>query len=80
MMLKYLNKSFYRKYSPHYWPNLKLALPVVLSQAGQMVVGLADTIMVGQLGSTELLRYPLPIASLSLDWWSILVYPLPLPH
>ncbi|GAF04524.1 Na(+)/drug antiporter [Saccharicrinis fermentans DSM 9555 = JCM 21142] len=53
-MLKYLNKSFYRKYSPHYWPNLKLALPVVLSQAGQMVVGLADTIMVGQLGSTEL--------------------------
>ncbi|WP_066631705.1 MATE family efflux transporter [Labilibacter marinus] len=53
-MLKYFNKSFYQEYGPHYWPNLKLALPVVLSQAGQMVVGLADTLMVGQLGATEL--------------------------
>lgn len=53
-MLRYLKKSFYRDYTPHYWPNFKLALPVVLSQAGQMVVGLADTIMVGQLGATEL--------------------------
>ncbi|SMO66307.1 multidrug resistance protein, MATE family [Saccharicrinis carchari] len=53
-MLRYLKKSFYHDYSPHYWPNFKLALPVVLSQAGQMVVGLADTIMVGQLGATEL--------------------------
>ncbi len=53
-MLKYFKKSFYLRYTPHYLPNFKLALPVVLSQAGQMVVGLADTIMVGQLGAKEL--------------------------
>ena len=53
-MLIYFKKSYYEHFRPHYWPNLKLALPVVLSQAGQMVVGLADTIMVGQLGATEL--------------------------
>jgi len=46
--------SFIAPYKPHYLPNLKLALPVVLSQAGQMVVNLVDTLMVGQLGSTEL--------------------------
>ncbi|WP_282039945.1 MATE family efflux transporter [Saccharicrinis aurantiacus] len=46
--------SFLEPYKPHYLPNLKLALPVVLSQAGQMVVNLVDTLMVGQLGSTEL--------------------------
>lgn len=43
-----------KKYSPHYRPNLNLALPVVLSQAGQMVVVLADTLMVGRLGATQL--------------------------
>ncbi|MGQ1785110.1 MULTISPECIES: MATE family efflux transporter [unclassified Saccharicrinis] len=53
-MFKYCKKSFYQDFTPHYMPNIKLALPVVLSQAGQMVVGLADTIMVGQLGATEL--------------------------
>jgi len=42
------------KYSPHYRPNFLLAFPVVLSQAGQMIVGLADTVMVGQLGATSL--------------------------
>lgn len=42
------------KYRPHYIPNFKLAFPVVLSQAGQMVVVLADTLMVGRLGATQL--------------------------
>lgn len=46
--------SFLKPYKPHYLPNLKLALPVVLSQAGQMIVNLADTLMVGQLGAAEL--------------------------
>lgn len=41
-------------YSKHYGPNLKLATPVVLAQAGQMLVGLADTLMVGQIGATPL--------------------------
>ncbi len=53
-MKRYLKLSFYNRYKPHYIPNIKLALPVVFSQAGQMVVGLVDTLMVGQLGTTEL--------------------------
>jgi len=42
------------KYLPHYGPNFRLAFPVVLSQAGQMIVGLTDTVMVGQLGAAPL--------------------------
>ncbi len=53
-MKKYFQSSFYKRYQPHYLPNIKLALPVVFSQAGQMVVALADTVMVGRLGATEL--------------------------
>ena len=44
----------FRKYSVHYIPNFRLAFPVVLSQAGQMVVALADTLMVGRLGAIQL--------------------------
>lgn len=46
--------GLWKSYSKHYWPNLKLATPVVLAQAGQMLVGLADTLMVGQIGATPL--------------------------
>jgi MATE family multidrug resistance protein len=42
------------KYQPHYKPNLILALPVMLAQAGQMIVVLADNLMVGQLGTVPL--------------------------
>lgn len=38
----------------HYWPNIKLATPVVLAQAGQMLVNLADTVMVGKVGTIPL--------------------------
>ncbi|TRX65802.1 MATE family efflux transporter [Carboxylicivirga sp. M1479] len=48
------------KYSAHYWPNIKLATPVVLAQAGQMLVNVADTVMVGQVGTI-----PLAAASLA---------------
>ncbi|MBK3518389.1 MATE family efflux transporter [Carboxylicivirga marina] len=41
-------------YSSHYWPNIKLATPVVLAQAGQMLVNVADTVMVGQVGTIPL--------------------------
>ncbi|WP_291861158.1 MATE family efflux transporter [Marinilabilia sp.] len=41
-------------YSRHYGPNLILAMPVMLAQAGQMVVVLADNLMVGQLGTVPL--------------------------
>lgn len=42
------------RYTAHYWPNIKLATPVVLAQAGQMLVNLADTLMVGQVGTAPL--------------------------
>ncbi len=48
----------FREYLPQYRANLRLALPVVLSQAGQVVVQLADNAMVGQLGA-------LPLAAVS---------------
>lgn len=41
-------------YFPYYRRNLKLALPIVLSQLGQVVVQQADIMMVGHLGATEL--------------------------
>lgn len=41
-------------YRPHYIANLKLALPVILSQVGQIVVQMVDNAMVGSLGATEL--------------------------
>jgi MATE family multidrug resistance protein len=43
-----------RKYIPFYLRLLKLAMPLVLTQAGQMSVQLIDNAMVGRVGSTEL--------------------------
>lgn len=44
----------FQYYSKHYKSNLKLALPVVLAQAGQMVVSLVDNVMVGRVGTAPL--------------------------
>ena len=41
-------------YFPLYRRNLRLAFPVVLSQIGQVTVSLADNMMVGHVGTTEL--------------------------
>jgi len=38
----------------HYRTNLRLALPVTIGQLGQIMVGVADSIMVGQLGTLAL--------------------------
>jgi MATE family multidrug resistance protein len=43
-----------QKYYPHYRSLLKLAIPLVLTQAGQMTVLLVDTAMVGHVGTTAL--------------------------
>ncbi|MFR9524007.1 MAG: MATE family efflux transporter [Rikenellaceae bacterium] len=51
----------FSKYREEYKANLKLALPVVMSQLGQVVVQLADNIMVGQYGGDD----PLPLAAAS---------------
>ncbi|MFI3280539.1 MAG: MATE family efflux transporter [Rikenellaceae bacterium] len=51
----------FSKYRAEYKANLKLAFPVVLSQLGQVVVQLADNIMVGQYGGDN----SLPLAAAS---------------
>jgi len=43
-----------KEYIPFYKRNLKVAIPVMLTQAGQITVNLADNIMVGHLGTAEL--------------------------
>lgn len=42
-----------KQYIPFYKRNLSLALPVMITQAGQMMVQFADSIMVGHLGTTQ---------------------------
>lgn len=44
----------FKRYIRHYRENLALALPVVVTQAGQVTVQLADNIMVGRLGTAQL--------------------------
>ncbi len=53
--------SLLRKYREQYRLNLQLSIPIVLSQVGQMLTQLADTIMVGQYGGED----PLPLAAVS---------------
>jgi MATE family multidrug resistance protein len=43
-----------QKYYPHYRSLLKLAVPLILTQAGQMTVQLVDNAMVGHVGTAEL--------------------------
>ncbi len=50
-----------KKYKQEYRANLTLAIPVVLSQLGQVMVQLADNIMVGQYGGEN----SLPLAAAS---------------
>lgn len=44
--------SFYAKYKPYYADNLRLAMPIVVSQLGQTVVHLADSVIVGHFAGT----------------------------
>lgn len=44
----------FRSYLPFYKRLLKLAIPLVLTQAGQMTVQLIDIAMVGRVGTTEM--------------------------
>lgn len=43
-----------KDYFPFYQRLLKLAFPILLTQAGQMIVQLVDNAMVGRVGTTEL--------------------------
>ena len=51
----------FSRYKEQYRANLKLALPVVLSQAGQILVQFADNAMVGHFGGND----PLPLAAVA---------------
>ena len=42
-----------KTYIPYYKENLRLAMPVILSQVGQITVQLADTAMVGWYGGDD---------------------------
>lgn len=53
--------KFLNTYKPFYKQNLKLALPVILSQVGQITLQLADTAMVGRYGGAD----PTPLAAVS---------------
>ena len=46
--------NFFNQYKEQYRRNLTLAVPVVLSQAGQIIVQLVDNTMVGRLGAVPL--------------------------
>ncbi|MBQ8100766.1 MAG: MATE family efflux transporter [Paludibacteraceae bacterium] len=43
-----------KAYIPYYRRNLRIAFPVMLTQLGAALVGLADSIMVGHYGTTDL--------------------------
>ena len=47
------------QYTPYYKRLLKLALPVIVAQAGQLTTQFADTAMVGQSGGED----PVPLAA-----------------
>lgn len=45
-------RKYFRLYKPHYRENLKLALPVVISQLGHTLVQLSDSVIVGHFAGT----------------------------
>ncbi len=53
-------RKLYTKYKPHYHSNLKLAIPVVISQLGHTLVHTADSVIVGHFAGT------IPLAAVSL--------------
>src|SRR5476651_796942 len=42
----------YAKYKPHYFENLRLAIPVVISQLGHVLVQTSDIVIVGHFAGT----------------------------
>lgn len=61
--------TFFRGYRPYYRANLRLAVPVIISQVGQFSVQIVDTVMVGHLGEA------VPLAAISFAYalsWPIL--------
>lgn len=46
--------SHFFKYQSEFKANLKLALPIIAGQVGQIIVNIVDNLMVGQLGAAQL--------------------------
>ncbi|QKJ30059.1 MATE family efflux transporter [Mucilaginibacter mali] len=53
-------KTLYNKYKPHYRDNLKLAIPVVISQVGHVLTQVSDSVVIGHFAGT------IPLAGVSL--------------
>ncbi len=49
-----INQFFSPSYKEHFRVNIKLAIPIVLTQAGHMMASIADNIMVGKVSATAL--------------------------
>ena len=56
----------FSKYKDQYKSNLRLALPVVLTQLGQILTQVADNLMVGRYGGDD----PVPLAAVSFGGFS----------
>lgn len=59
---------FFRNYKSHYRLNLKIALPIVISQMGQALTGIIDNAMIGNVGTV-----PLAAAGFSLSVFVIVM-------
>ena len=46
--------SYFQSYQSHYKGLIKLGLPVILAQLGQVTVGVIDNMMIGHVGTHEL--------------------------
>ncbi|MDE5962618.1 MAG: MATE family efflux transporter, partial [Alistipes sp.] len=51
----------FKTYKSQYVANIRLALPVVLTQVGQILTQLADNVMVGHYGGDD----PVPLAAIA---------------
>src|SRR5699024_4663656 len=58
----------FSQYKSHFKKNITLAVPVMLSQLGHVMVGVADSVMVGRIGTV-----PLAAASLGNSIFSIIL-------
>ncbi len=54
MMTSKAIQSYFKSYHDHYRGLIKLGIPVILAQLGQVTVGIIDNMMIGHVGTQEL--------------------------
>lgn len=64
------------KHYPHYRALLSLGLPIVVGQVGNIVLGFADTLMVGHHSMQELAAAASSITCLCFSWCSPWALPM----